>query len=158
MWAAKALARLRTCAGSPEPLLVAYVISTIISWVGWIIIVPNLHSWCFQPDCFNTKDWQDGLRALLPNINISFGSQQNTPPDTRPNTTHLQHQQKSEWSVVKIKTICTSKKMAAIIQNCLVYPRVMCPKDAEGMANSEDPDQTGDQCLHCLPRQICQNT
>lgn len=48
-----------------------------------------------QPDCFNTKDWQDGLRALLPNINISFGSQQNTPPDTRPNTTHLQHQQKN---------------------------------------------------------------
>ena len=31
---AKALARLRWCAGSPEPLLVAYVISTIISWAG----------------------------------------------------------------------------------------------------------------------------
>ena len=30
-----ALARLRRCAGSPEPLLVAYVISTIISWAGW---------------------------------------------------------------------------------------------------------------------------
>ena len=29
---AKALARLRGCAGSPEPSLVAYVISTIISW------------------------------------------------------------------------------------------------------------------------------
>ena len=28
----KALARLRQCAGSPEPSLVAYVISTIISW------------------------------------------------------------------------------------------------------------------------------
>ena len=28
---AKVLARLRRCAGSPEPLLVAYVISTIIS-------------------------------------------------------------------------------------------------------------------------------
>ena len=25
-------------------------------------------------DVFNTKDWQDGLRALLPNINISFGA------------------------------------------------------------------------------------
>ena len=32
---AKALARLRGCAGSPEPLLVAYVISTIISWAGY---------------------------------------------------------------------------------------------------------------------------
>ena len=31
---AKALVRLRECAGSPEPGLVAYVISTIISWSG----------------------------------------------------------------------------------------------------------------------------
>ena len=31
---AKALSRLRGCAGSPEPSLVAYVISTIISWAG----------------------------------------------------------------------------------------------------------------------------
>ena len=31
---AKALARLRKCAGSPEPSLVAYVKSTIISWAG----------------------------------------------------------------------------------------------------------------------------
>ena len=31
---AKALARLCGCAGSPEPSLVAYVISTIISWAG----------------------------------------------------------------------------------------------------------------------------
>ena len=30
----KALARLRGCAGSPEPSLVAYEISTIISWAG----------------------------------------------------------------------------------------------------------------------------
>ena len=50
---AKALARLRGCAGSPEPSLVAYVISTIISWAGsfhpsmtWLILwkyckIPN---------------------------------------------------------------------------------------------------------------------
>ena len=31
---AKALARLRGCAASPEPSLVAYVISTIILWAG----------------------------------------------------------------------------------------------------------------------------
>ena len=30
----KALVRLRGCAGSPEPSLVTYVISTIISWAG----------------------------------------------------------------------------------------------------------------------------
>ena len=34
---AKALARLRGCAGSPEPSLVAYVISAIISWAGSFI-------------------------------------------------------------------------------------------------------------------------
>ena len=34
---AKALARLRACAGLPEPTLVAYVISTIISWAGSFI-------------------------------------------------------------------------------------------------------------------------
>ena len=31
---AKALARLRGCAGSPEPSLVAYAVSTITSWAG----------------------------------------------------------------------------------------------------------------------------
>ena len=35
---AKALARLRGCAGSPDPSLVAYVISTIISWAGSFIL------------------------------------------------------------------------------------------------------------------------
>ena len=31
------------------------------------------------------------------------------------------------------------------------YSRKMSPKDADGVANSEDPDQG----LHCLPRPIC---
>jgi len=46
---------------------------------------------------FNTKDWQDGLRALLPNINISFGGSQGNNPMSmgRPNNLHSQ-QQKSE--------------------------------------------------------------
>ena len=35
---AKALARMRWCAGSLEPSLVAYVISTIISWAGTFIL------------------------------------------------------------------------------------------------------------------------
>ena len=38
---AKTLARLRGCAGSPESSLVAYVISTIISWAGSIIYIPQ---------------------------------------------------------------------------------------------------------------------
>ena len=45
----KALARLRRCADLPEPSLVAYVISTIISWAGlnWIITTPccRLRTW-----------------------------------------------------------------------------------------------------------------
>ena len=40
---------------------------------------------------------------------------------------------------------------------------VMHPKDADGMVNSVDPDQTApqeqsDQGLHCLLRPICLNT
>ena len=34
VWIAKTLARQGRCAGSPEPSLVAYAISTIISWAG----------------------------------------------------------------------------------------------------------------------------
>ena len=40
VWTAKGLASLRRCAGSPEPLLVAYVISTILNLMSWLI-----HSW-----------------------------------------------------------------------------------------------------------------
>ena len=36
--------------------------------------------------------------------------------------------------------------------------RVMPPNDAEGIANSGDPDQTADLDLHCLPRPICLKT
>ena len=46
---AKALARLRRCAGSPEPSLVAYVISTIISWAG---------SFCFCTLVQHTTIWK----------------------------------------------------------------------------------------------------
>ena len=33
--------------------------------------------------------------------------------------------------------------------------RVFCQKDANGKANSEDPDQNAPLGLHCLPRPIC---
>ena len=35
--------------------------------------------------------------------------------------------------------------------------RVIHPKDAEGIANSVDPDQS-DLGLHCLPRPVCPKT
>ena len=48
MRTAKALARLRGCAGSPEPSLVAYVISTVISIAGSIFFdTPNI--FCNHP-------------------------------------------------------------------------------------------------------------
>ena len=41
----------------------------------------------------------------------------------------------------------------------LLYHTLICPKDAEGMANSVDPGQTApDPCLHCLPRPVCPKT
>ena len=41
-----------------------------------------------------------------------------------------------------------------------LYNRVMSPKDADGMANSVDPDQIvpSDLGLHCLLRSICPKT
>ena len=55
----KALARLRGCAGSPEPSLVAYVISTIISW-AWSIVMLGTNQ------CFST--------VLLKRIQSSYQS------------------------------------------------------------------------------------
>ena len=40
-----------------------------------------------------------------------------------------------------------------------LYHRVMSPNDADGMANSVDPDQEqSDLGLQCLPRHICPKT
>ena len=56
----KALARLRGCAGLPEPLLVAYVISTIISCAG-----SNVHKHIRMritaQNCIEMGIWGDNL-------------------------------------------------------------------------------------------------
>ena len=41
---------------------------------------------------------------------------------------------------------------AVITQNSNkeVFPREVCPKNEDEMANSEDPDQTADQLLRCF--------
>ena len=58
---AKALGRLRGCAGSSEPLLVAYVISTIISWAGSIgLLISELveRSWAkWWNRCKSLENW-----------------------------------------------------------------------------------------------------
>ena len=52
MWTAKALARLRGWAGLPEPSLVAYALSTIISWAG------SFYFLCFlENNCQHSSDF-----------------------------------------------------------------------------------------------------
>ena len=50
------------------------------------------------------------------------------------------------------RNCCNSPKIQTKRPNL----RVFCQKHANGIANSEDPDQTApDLGLHCLPRPIC---
>lgn len=60
------------------------------------------------------KDWQDGLRALLPNINISFGGapQQSSVPTTQTQKQPQTQTQKSEF----IQECCT---VARNLATCL---------------------------------------
>ena len=61
VWTVKALTRLRVYAGSPEPFLVANVISTIISWAGSFHDRENL------PLKFHDQVWPvvEWLRSLI---------------------------------------------------------------------------------------------
>ena len=52
------------------------------------------------------------------------------------------------------KICCNHSK----IRTMWLYHRVMSPNDADGMANSVDPDQTAPLGLHCLPRHNCPKT
>ena len=73
---AKALARLRECAGSPEPSLVAYVISTIISWTGSIMLCPFLVFF---------------LQKHLAEVNVKFSKFQR-PADFEPKLSHVKRE------------------------------------------------------------------
>ena len=44
-----------------------------------------------------------------------------------------------------------------IVTMCF-YHRITCQEDADGMANSVDPDQTAPLGLHCLLRPVCPKT
>ena len=59
--------------------------------------------------------------------------------------------------------ISDTRKTAVIIQKfeqggLKLYRTEMHPKDADGMTNSVDPDQTAPMDLHCLPRPACPKT
>ena len=68
MQTANALTRLRGCASSPEPSLVAYVISTIISWAGSNNVTqPNskyIDRTAFVPGADYELAFFSGLRVL----------------------------------------------------------------------------------------------
>lgn len=69
-------------------------------------------------DVFNTKDWQDGLRALLPNINISFGTPQTASTASNENRQILsrspqQHQQQQQHPSVITNPHQSSKYWAS---------------------------------------------
>ena len=72
---AKALASLRGCAGLPEPSLVAYLISTKISWAGSNDVIPSEKSsfLCFIKEInliFMSSLWYiDRVRELLRELN-----------------------------------------------------------------------------------------
>ena len=60
-------------------------------------------------------------------------------------------------STVNFLNIRTPKKFVVITLKFELYHRVMSPNDADGMANSVDPDPLGavwqsDLGLHCLPQ------
>ena len=63
---AKALVRLRECAGSPEPSLVAYVVSTIISWAGSINISKKEKMQCWtKEDHLRLLEWLLTINTLI---------------------------------------------------------------------------------------------
>ena len=71
MRTAKALARLRGCAGSPEHSLFAYVISTTISWTGLYVLLNILFclkyiiSTIHHKMCGYIKPWPSGRSGYL---------------------------------------------------------------------------------------------
>lgn len=61
---------------------------------NYIITLFKVVDFIFQhPESYN-KDWQDGLRALLPNINISFGASPQSNANSQKST------QNSKYSIV----------------------------------------------------------
>ena len=57
--------------------------------------------------------------------------------------------------VSKFQECCNHSKIWTV----WLYHRVMSPNNADGMANSVDPDlEQSDLGLHCLPRHICPKT
>ena len=93
---AKALARLRRCAGSPKPSLVTYVISTIISWAGsYILLFLGLYhhsseiAYCKFPKysdtqkicCNHSKIWTMWLYHRVMSLNDTDRMANSVDPD-----------------------------------------------------------------------------
>ena len=82
VWTAKALSRLRECAGSPEPSLVAYVISTIISWAGSYVVCVAAFLCAFEQALSHIWHCLDLARSLMLTFPCSAASVKYHAPDT----------------------------------------------------------------------------
>ena len=80
---AKALARLRGCAGSPEPSLVAFVINTIISWAG---------------SNYNKRSIKSTSTDIKFVTSLSAAARQNQQNDVRPAKTQISLGIRPVWS------------------------------------------------------------
>ena len=75
---AKALARLRGCAGSSEPSMVAYVISTIISWTG-SLVPTKVQEWSLCKHCLKKRTiWTIHHVAVLSHLICILWQEENT--------------------------------------------------------------------------------
>ena len=64
----------------------------------------------------------------------------------------------TEITYRKVPKFSDAKKLCCNLPKILTKRpnlKVFCQNDANGIANSEDPDQQSDLGLHCLPRPIC---
>jgi hypothetical protein len=74
-----------------------------------------------HPDSYN-KDWQDGLRALLPNINISFGASPQSSANSQKST------QNSKYSIVLITCMWSIIKTNLVVYFSWVWPSEKYPR------------------------------
>ena len=157
---AKALARWHRCAGLPEHSLVAYVISNIISWAG--SIKPEHHLLCGYDEALDPwRSIEHSAKTLIKLHRLAGWSESSLGAN------HLLIL--SCWSSyyfgtvrpgldfyrINLKNSDTRKKCNYPKIWVWFYHKVMHPKDADGMANSVDPDQQSDLCLHHFHKPVC---
>ena len=105
----------RDCAGSPEPSLVVYVISTIISWAGSNNFQANIHNYlfCFFLVCFYKPIPNDGPSKSQTFLNYEIVFKNKLKQ-------YLLHEQFSVW--VNRRSLC-------IQIHCFILSILTCSED-----------------------------